>query len=63
MDITLVLSIAILLAFAVGLSLRHIFGQGDVCQPGCHNIGLFTSFEDCPVCGGNPKKDLTKQTK
>ncbi len=59
MDITLILSIVIILVFAVSLSLRHIFGQGDVCQPGCTQIGLFTSFHDCPVCGGEPKKDLT----
>ena len=60
MDITLILSIVIMLGFAVGLSLRHIFGQGDVCQPGCTHIGLFTNFHDCPVCGGAPEKDLTK---
>ena len=49
-----------MLGLAVGLSLRHIFGQGDVCQPGCTHIGLFTNFHDCPVCGGASEKDLTK---
>ena len=63
MDITLILSIGIMILFALALSLRHIFGQGEVCKPGCSNIGLFTSFSDCPVCGGNSKKDLTKQAK
>ena len=63
MDITLILSIGIMISFALALSLRHILGKGDICQPGCSNIGLFTSFSDCPVCGGNPENHLTKTEK
>ena len=60
----LFLTIIIICAYALTLSLRYLFGKdSEVCKLGCSNIKIFSNFEGCPICGETSEKHLTKTTK